>query len=413
MVTFRYLIASILLGSTIALGATSAFAQIGSRSEAQAADLIEKAEAAMEKGQFDVAVQSFGRALRADDLDEQLVAKTLYQRGVASEKAGQPAQAIADITGALYLPGLSNADRAQAYLSRGRAYEAVGMGDQARSDIARAKSGGADEMQVARASQPAPPTAQSGPAFETVSRSSSGRAAVPTFQTSSERAPPPVPSFQTSSSATRPEPQRQQAAAFDTQTRASSQKEEIPRFRTTIVPQDGQASAAEQPDKESGGRVSRFVGNLWSRASGDDKETSAPVPPAQTAAPQWQQETSVARAPAPPAPSWNAQVSSPSQTAAPAAPVSRAAPVAAGGSGYRIQLAALKTDGEAQQTWKHLQSKHGNLLGGRQPNIVKTELGGLGTFYRLQLGPFADKASSQQLCKDFKAGGLDCFLLAP
>src|SRR5680860_1497547 len=98
MVTFRHLIALILLGSTFVLGASPAFAQIGSRSEAQASDLIEKAEAAMEKGQFDVAVQSFGRALRADDLDEQLVAKTLYQRGVASEKAGQPAQAIADIT---------------------------------------------------------------------------------------------------------------------------------------------------------------------------------------------------------------------------------------------------------------------------------------------------------------------------
>jgi hypothetical protein len=73
----------------------------------------------------------------------------------------------------------------------------------------------------------------------------------------------------------------------------------------------------------------------------------------------------------------------------------------------------LRSDGEAQATWKRLQKKHGNFLGSRQPNIVRTDLGGLGTFYRVQLGPFSDKASSQQLCNDFKRGGLDCFLLAP
>jgi len=403
------------MASVMPLGHQLARAQISSRSAAQASDYITKGEAALEKGQFAVAVQNFGRALRADDLDEKIVAKTLYQRGAANERAGQPAQAIADITGALYLPGLSNSDRAKAYLSRGRAYEAVGLTSQASSDIARARSGGVDERQVARSSQPASSSGQPGPAFETVSSSSSRRAAAPTFRTSSERAPPPVPSFQTSSRTTRSEPKRQQVAAAERQTRAASSREEIPRFRTTIVPQDGQAASTSPPEKEESGRVGRFIGNLWSSATGDDKETSAPALPATPGSPQWSQQTNVARAPAPAAPSWNAQVNTPSRTAAPAAPVSRAAPAPAraGGSGYRIQLAALKTDGEAQQTWKRLQSKYGNLLGGRQPNIVKTELGGLGTFYRLQLGPFADKASSQQLCKDFKAGGLDCFLLAP
>ena len=415
MMTLRQLFAILLLCMAMPAGASISYAQIGRNNAVQAADLIAKGEAALEKGQFEVAAQNFGRALRTSDLDEKSVAKTLYQRGVANERAGRPAQAIADITGALFLPDLSTADRAKAYLSRGRAYEAVGLTSQASSDIARARSGGVDERQVARASQPAASSSQSGPAFETVSSSASNRAAAPTFRTSSERAPPPVPSFQTSSQATRAQPKRQQVASFETQARATPPKEEIPSFRTTIVPQDGQAPAAETPEQESSGRVSRFVGNLWSRASGDEKEASSPAPPvaaAAPAAPQWQQKTNVARAPAPAAPSWNAQVKTPSRTAAPAATISNPAP-AAGGRGYRIQLAALKTDGEAQQTWKRLQSKHGQLLGGREPNIVKTELGGLGTFYRLQLGPFADKASSQQLCKDFKAGGLDCFLLAP
>lgn len=419
MSTYRILIPVLLLCLALPAGAQQAFAQISGSSAAQASDLFEKGNAAFEKGQFDLAVQSFGRALRASDLDDDLVARIMYRRGEANERAGRPAQAIADITAALYLPNFPAADRPKAYLSRGRAYEAVGMGEQARADIARARSGGVDERQIARSAERPEPSSGGGPSFTTTSSGSSRQAAAPSFRTSSETAPPPVPSFETQSRPTTPAPQRQRVAAFDTQARPAArasrnENEEIPRFRTTIVPDDGQAPAVEEPKQESTGRVGRFIGNLWSSATGDDKEASTPAPPVAPAAPQWDQQTTVARAPRPAAPSWSAQVSSParSSTSAPApAPAPR--PATTGGSGYRIQLAALKTDAEAQQTWKRLRSRHGNLLAGHTHNIVRTELGGLGTFYRLQLGPFADKAQSQDLCKSFKAGGLDCFLLAP
>jgi tetratricopeptide (TPR) repeat protein len=411
-------------------------------------DLIRAGESALAKGQYQAAQGHFAKALRSSDLTDVQVAKALYQRGVANERIERPAQAIADITSALYLPSLAGADRAKAYLSRGRAYEAVGMSELARADISRAKNGGVSERQVARSSQPAQ-SGSGGPTFATSSQSAGGRASGQSFDTQvqSSGSRTPAPSFSTRTNAPSSTSKRQRVASFETQTRAAPIKEEaIPSFRTTILPQDGSASAssknsrtasrsatgagaswntaanpeqaAAEKDKESDSKVGRFFGKVWSKATGGDDDKKQPAPagnPAPVAAPQWNQTTNVARAPQP-KPNWNAQVSSATQaTPPPAASVSRPQPSAAssGGRGYRIQLAALRSDTEAQATWKRLQSKHKKFLGARQPNIVRTELGGLGTFYRVQLGPFADKASSQNLCKEFKSGGLDCFLLAP
>ena len=414
----KALISQIAICLGLVLGAGAASAQtVGS--QAQGSDLLNSGESALAKGQYQVAARNFSKAMRADDLSNVQIAKALYQRGIAYEKTARPAQAIADITNALYIEGLPAGDRAKAYLSRGRAYEAVGMGELARADISRAKSGGASERQVARAGQPAQ-SGRGAPSFATSVQSPGSRTAAPAFRTQvNTRAP---------------EPKRQQVASFETKARAAA--EPIPRFRTTILPnekkarapQTGQRVAAARPGpsswdtsvagqgtpapqsepEKSKGRVGQFIGGLWGRAtSGNDKPAETAAAPA-AAPPQWSQTSTVIR---------SATAAQPAPQVQPAPRPARAAlpaqPVSVSGSGYRIQLAALRSDAEAQATWKRLTKKHQKLLAGRQPNIVRTELGGLGTFYRVQLGPFADKASSQQLCNEFKSSGLDCFLLAP
>ncbi len=400
------------LGFLLALTAGHAFAQVGGGA-ASGSDLLKAAEGDLAKGKFKAAAGQFGRALRSNDLTDADVARALYQRGVAYEKSERPAQAIADITGALFLEGLSGNDRAKAYLSRGRAYEAVGMAELARGDISRARSGGLSQSQIARASQPAAPANQAG-----------GAAFSTTVQGAGQRAPA----------------RNTRIATFETRTRAPAPPEpEIPRFRTTIVPNNtpvrapatrtaavnqnpsapaGWNTATQQgdgtptPEKEkSKGKVSNFLGGLWQKTKNkvgraDKTESATPLPPAAPAqaAPQWNQTTSAATRPR----------AAPVQTArVTPAPVLAQTNTQGGGNGYRIQLAALRSESEAQATWKKLASKHNNFLGNRQPNIVRTELGGLGTFYRVQLGPFSSKTESQELCKNFKKGGLDCFLLAP
>ena len=455
-------------------GAPSAYAQ--SPEDNQAGAQFQAGQKALANGKYRAAVGHFGKVLRSPELKSAAVAKALYMRGVAHEKAGQPAQAIADITSALYLSGLTSAERAKAYLSRGKAYEAVGMNDLARADISRARSGGVSDQQIARAPQ-TPSSSGSGggvPTFAT-SVASSGSASpsrtsprsdtrrtrdsVPTFATSSQTAAsPPAPTSRSSNA--------QRTASLQTRSSAPAREEQIPQFRTSILPQETRRQTQPQPraqtpppsrtprssdsartswdtsvaqqqsvpapapaqsqDEESGTRVGRWFRGLRENVTrrGDTQQTAAapaatqaappPPTPAASAPPQWQQTTSAARAPAP---SWSSQVSTPSPARRTAAAPQAAAPAAAprtttGGGGYRIQLAALRSDAEAQATWKRLQAKHGALLGSYQPNIVKTDLGGLGTFYRVQLGPFADKAATQQLCRNFKSGGLDCFLLA-
>lgn len=445
-------------------GATSAHAQ--SPDDSQAGAQFKAGQDALANGKYRVAVGHFAKVLRNSELESAAVAKALYMRGVAHEKAGQPAQAIADITSALFLSGLSSSERAKAYLSRGKAYEAVGMSDLARADISRARSGGVSEQQVARSSQAPRSRGSDGsvPTFETSTASSGAASAgrsnarrsgdtVPTFATSSQTAASPPATTSRASNT-------QRAAPSQTRSNARAREEQIPQFRTSILPQEtrtqtrsqqpraqtppptrtarssgsaptswdtsvGQQQAAPAPaqsqEDESGTRVGRWFRGLRDNVTrrGDTQQTAAapatpPSPtPAASAPPQWQQTTSAARTPQP---SWSSQVSAPSRrtAAAPQAapPAAAPRPSSGGGGGYRIQLAALRSDAEAQATWKRLQAKHGSMLGGYQPSIVKTDLGGLGTFYRVQLGPFADKAATQQLCKNFKSGGLDCFLLA-
>ena len=52
-------------------------------------------------------------------------------------------------------------------------------------------------------------------------------------------------------------------------------------------------------------------------------------------------------------------------------------------------------------------------VAGLTPSIEKTDMGDLGTFYRLQIGPFPDKAESLKVCSALKRSGVDCFLVTP
>ena len=88
-------------------------------------------------------------------------------------------------------------------------------------------------------------------------------------------------------------------------------------------------------------------------------------------------------------------------------------PVPSGGGGnYLLQLSPTRSEAEASALWKTV-AKQNAQLAGLQPRIEKTDMGGLGTFYRLQIGPFPDKAESLKLCNALKRSGVDCFLVNP
>jgi len=99
--------------------------------------------------------------------------------------------------------------------------------------------------------------------------------------------------------------------------------------------------------------------------------------------------------------------SSDTTTAATAGTTSQASGVA---DNFRIQLAALKTEAEANTTWKRILAKHNDVLGSLSVHIVKADLGAQGIYYRVQAGPFADKASAAAACDQLKTAGQQCLV---
>jgi hypothetical protein len=91
----------------------------------------------------------------------------------------------------------------------------------------------------------------------------------------------------------------------------------------------------------------------------------------------------------------------------PTAPAPRTR-TAAATTGYVVQLSSQKTEAEAQASFRALQSKFPNELGGRDPIIRRADLGNKGVFYRTMVGPFGSSQEAGQFCASYKAAGGQC-----
>jgi len=77
---------------------------------------------------------------------------------------------------------------------------------------------------------------------------------------------------------------------------------------------------------------------------------------------------------------------------------------------FHIQLAALKSEAEANKAWTRILAKHNDVLSALTVHIVRADLGSQGIYYRVQAGPFADKASAKAACDKLKSGGQQCLI---
>ena len=82
----------------------------------------------LENGKADQAVQALTSTISGGNLPPAIMAKALLYRGMAYRQQQKPAQAISDITGALWLKGgLSPTDRTNALQQRAAAYQEAGL----------------------------------------------------------------------------------------------------------------------------------------------------------------------------------------------------------------------------------------------------------------------------------------------
>ncbi len=83
-----------------------------------------------ERGRYDKAIPQLTSAIKGGGLSSQDLAKALYYRGLAYQKSNQAANAVSDLTGAVWMDGgLSPGEQQNALAQRGKAYAVLGIPD--------------------------------------------------------------------------------------------------------------------------------------------------------------------------------------------------------------------------------------------------------------------------------------------
>lgn len=133
----------------------------------------------------------------------------------------------------------------------------------------------------------------------------------------------------------------------------------------------------------------------------------APAAPAVVTPPPSQPAVTAQAAPPAPAP----QRLQPAP-ATPSAPSVASASSALSGKAV-LQIGAYETTEIANGAWTAFRSRHAAVVGELSQDVQRADLGAKGIWYRLRVGPFADKAAAASACEKLKAEGGTCFVAAP
>jgi hypothetical protein len=74
-----------------------------------------------------------------------------------------------------------------------------------------------------------------------------------------------------------------------------------------------------------------------------------------------------------------------------------------------MQIASQPPAEGAQSAYQDLARRYGSVLEGRGVNIVRADIEGRGTYYRVRI-PASGRDEAIQLCTRFKAAGGSCFV---
>jgi tetratricopeptide (TPR) repeat protein len=77
---------------------------------------------------------------------------------------------------------------------------------------------------------------------------------------------------------------------------------------------------------------------------------------------------------------------------------------------YRVQLASLRSEEIAEDTWSKLQTR-ADALRALPHNIQQADLGERGIYFRLQVGAFNSAAEAKALCLNLSATNIDCIVV--
>lgn len=81
------------------------------------------------------------------------------------------------------------------------------------------------------------------------------------------------------------------------------------------------------------------------------------------------------------------------------------------GGSYLVQIAALRSEEQAETAWKRVTSSAPELYHGATKVIQRADLGQDGVFYRLRVGAFADRSEASAFCDAIKKAGANCIVV--
>ncbi len=98
--------------------------------------------------------------------------------------------------------------------------------------------------------------------------------------------------------------------------------------------------------------------------------------------------------------------------AAPRPPRATPAAAPASGVGFVAVLSSQKTRVDALKKFADLQQKHADVLNGKTPDVQEADLSarGLGTMYRLVVGPPGSREAASGICNQLRTAGQDCWV---
>ncbi|MBV1694087.1 MAG: tetratricopeptide repeat protein [Hyphomicrobiales bacterium] len=192
-------------------GGDAAKAAPKKRDPAEAQRQIDNGIKLLQAGKAEQAIQTISAAIAGGNLPAPVMAKALYQRGIAYRRTQKPAQAISDFTSALWLKnGLPEQERADALEQRNAAYREAGLPDQATASARPQGGTAAAAAATSGAGSTDAPAAKSQP----IARAATAVVGAPAQPTG--RAAPQQPTVATSWTSTtevKPRPGAQVAAA--------------------------------------------------------------------------------------------------------------------------------------------------------------------------------------------------------
>ena len=89
--------------------------------------------------------------------------------------------------------------------------------------------------------------------------------------------------------------------------------------------------------------------------------------------------------------------------------VAAVSPTAAAPGAWAMQIASQPTEAAAKSSYQDLLRRYGAVLEGRQTNIVKAEISGKGTFWRVRVAA-GSRNEAVSLCESYKSAGGNCFV---